>query len=221
MKRMQRRILIIEDDAPLRELLAYELQQRSFDVTAVGRGGDGLAAAADQPPDLVILDLGLPDIDGLDVAARLHEDDVPVLILTARSDVDARVEGLYAGASDYVTKPFELRELVARIHAKMRDRGGSEELVRGVITLHVATGTVRVGSETRVLPTREADLLQLLLAHPGKVFAREELEHRLYGMESPDSNAVQVYVSRVRRTLAEMGAENAIVTLRGKGYTIP
>ena len=215
------RILVVEDDVPLRELLVRELSERGFDVVAVGRGGDGLAEASAHPPDLVVLDLGLPDVDGLEVARRLHEDEVPVLILTARADVDARVEGLYAGASDYVTKPFEVRELVARVHAHLRDRAGGEEVERNGIRLDTRSGSVRVGGEARVLPAREADLLRLLLAHPGKVFPREELEHRLYGMASPESNAVQVYVSRVRRTLAELGVPNAIVTLRGKGYTIP
>jgi len=219
---MRARILLVEDDPALRDLVARELADAGFDVHAVGRGGDALADAVERPPDLVVLDLGLPDVDGLDVAKRLHEDGVAILMLTARTQVEARVEGLYAGASDYMTKPFDVRELLARVHAHVRDRGnGGEEIVHGAIRLHVESGTVTVGEASEVLPTREADLLQLLLAHPGKVFPREELEHRLYGIESPDSNAVQVYVSRLRRTLAGLGAENAIVTLRGKGYTVP
>lgn len=214
------RILFIEDDAALRDLVARELRTLGYEVIEAGTGGDGLGEAALKAFDLAVLDLNLPDMDGLEVAERLRDDEVPILMLTARTDVDSRVAGLYAGASDYVPKPFDVRELVARVHVRMRESAGSDVLEYGSLRLQVETRTLRAGGREVVLPEREAELLRLLLAHPGKVFTRDELERRLYDGELPESNTVQVFVSQVRKKLADLGENDVIQTVRGKGYTV-
>ncbi|MDZ7801937.1 MAG: response regulator transcription factor [Trueperaceae bacterium] len=214
------RILFIEDDGALRDLVARELRTLGYEVIEAGTGGDGLGEAALKAFDLAVLDLNLPDMDGLEVAERLRDDEVPILMLTARTDVDSRVAGLYAGASDYVPKPFDVRELVARVHVRMRESAGSDVLEYGSLRLQVETRTLRAGGREVVLPEREAELLRLLLAHPGKVFTRDELERRLYDGELPESNTVQVFVSQVRRKLADLGENDVIQTVRGKGYTV-
>lgn len=214
------RILVIEDDPALAGLVAEELRAGGYDVTHAATGGDGLAEAALQPFDLVLLDLGLPDVDGLEVAERLRDDDVPILMVTARGDVESRVQGLYAGASDYLTKPFDVRELVARVHARLRETLGGEVLRHGELEFVPDTRTVRVAERTLILPEREGEVLRLLLAHPGRVFSRAELEHRIYQGEPPTSNTVQVYISQLRRKLAELGLGPVVRTVRGKGYTV-
>lgn len=214
------RILFIEDDAALRDLVARELRTLGYEVIEAGTGGEGLGEAALKAFDLAVLDLNLPDMDGLEVAERLRDDEVPILMLTARTDVDSRVAGLYAGASDYVPKPFDVRELVARVHVRMRESAGSDVLEYGSLRLHVEARALRSGEREVVLPEREAELLRLLLAHPGKVFTREDLERRLYDGELPESNTVQVFVSQVRKKLADLGENDVIQTVRGKGYTV-
>lgn len=214
------RILVIEDDPALAGLVAEELGAGGYDVTQAATGGDGLAEAALHPFDLVLLDLGLPDVDGLEVAERLRDDGLPILMVTARGDVESRVQGLYAGASDYLTKPFDVRELVARVHARLRETLGGEVLRHGELEYVPDTRTVRVEQRTLVLPEREGEVLRLLLAHPGRVFSRAELEHRVYHGEPPSSNTVQVYISQLRRKLAELGLGPVVRTVRGKGYTV-
>lgn len=213
-------ILLIEDDRALSSLVAVELRACGYDVVEAASGGDGLAHAALQPFDLVLLDLNLPDVDGLEVAERLRDDELPILMMTARSDVESRLVGLYAGASDYLTKPFDVRELLARVHARIRERLGGDVLRHGTLEFEVATRTARADGRTVTLPDREGELLRLLLAHKGRVFSRDELEHRLYGGEPPGSNTVQVYVSQVRRKLAGIGVDQVVRTVRGKGYTV-
>lgn len=214
------RLLVVEDDPALAKLMASELEAAGYDVATAATGGEGLAEAALRPFDLVLLDLGLPDLDGLEVAERLRDDGVAILMVTARADVESRVAGLYAGASDYLAKPFDVRELVARVHARVREVAGDEVLRHGPIAFTPETRTVRAHDASLVLPEREAEVLRLLLAHPGRVFSRDELEHRLYGDEPPASNTVQVYVSQLRRKLGALGAGPVVRTVRGKGYTV-
>lgn len=213
-------ILVIEDDRGLSSLVAEELREYGYDVVEAASGGDGLAHAALQPFDLVLLDLNLPDLDGLEVAERLRDDELPILMMTARSDVESRLVGLYAGASDYLSKPFDVRELLARVHARIRERLGGDVLRHGALEFEVATRTARSAGRTVILPEREGELLRLLLAHKGRVFSRDELEHRLYDGVPPASNTVQVYVSQVRRKLAGIGVDQVVRTVRGKGYTV-
>lgn len=220
------RILVVEDDAPLRSLIEGELSRSGLEVAAVGTGGDALAEAALNPIDLVVLDLNLPDVDGLEVARRLKSDrdvDADILMLTARADVPSRVEGLYAGASDYLTKPFDVRELLARVHVRLRERAGADTLLRwGELTLDTAASTLCVGRRRIVLPERECALLALLLGNRGRLFSRDELERRLYGIdELPASNTIEVFVYQLRRKFARLGSPDPITTVRSKGYMVP
>lgn len=218
------RLLLIEDDAALRGLLQQELAVAGYELDVAATGGEGLALALDGGYDLVILDLTLPDIDGLEVSQRLWDDDdvdADIVMLTARGDVTNRVAGLYAGASDYITKPFDVRELLARIHVRLRERAGTgDELRNGDLVLDLAASTVRYGCHEVVLPERECEILRLLLTHPGKLFSRADLERRLYGSEIPASNTIEVFVYGLRRKLAGMGVPELIRTVRHKGYMI-
>ena len=214
-------VIVVEDDARLRGLVADALRAAGHRVTAVATGGDGLTAAYSEDADLMVLDLNLPDVDGVEVARRLRADgDLPILMLTARGDVKSRVEGLYAGAADYLTKPFDLQELLARVHVRLRERRAGEEVVtHGELRLDVATRQLNRGDASALLPELEFELLHVLLAHPGRVFSREDLERRLYGGAPPGSNTIEVFVSHLRRRLRALGAGDPIRTVRGKGYT--
>ena len=215
-------VLVVEDDARLRELVRRELEAVGYRVVEAASGGDGLARALDGDIDLVVLDLNLPDVDGIEVAERLRADvgDVPILMLTARADVKSKVEGLYAGASDYLTKPFAVQELVARVHVRLRERETPDELRHGDLVLQPSSATVRVDGRVGVLPERECEVLRLLLANRGRVFSKDDLERRLYGSDGPGSNTIEVYVYQLRKRLQLLGVDDLIVTVRGKGYLI-
>jgi DNA-binding response OmpR family regulator len=215
-------VLVVEDDARLRGLVREALEATGHRVTAVGTGGDALLCALDEDFDLVLLDLNLPDVDGIEIARRLHADgDVPIVMLTARGDVASRVEGLYAGAADYVTKPFDLQELLARVHVRLRERSAGDGLLEHAgLRLRVDVRMLAAGDAQVTLPEREAELLRLLLSHPGRVFSREDLEARLYGDDLPDSNTVEVFVYHLRRRIRALGVPDPIRTVRGKGYTV-
>ncbi|MEX2501580.1 MAG: response regulator transcription factor [Trueperaceae bacterium] len=213
-------LLLVEDDDRLREMLVHELEAVGYHVVPAADGAAGMEAMIDHGFDLVLLDLNLPDVDGLEVAERIRDEGTPIVMLTARADVDDRVAGLYAGARDYLVKPFDVRELLARVHAQLREGPGAEVLGTDQLRYDPGTRTATGPNGTTVLPEREGDLLRLLLAHRGRVFSVNDLERRLYGPELPESNTVQVYVSSLRRKLAELGAGRPIRTVRGKGYTV-
>lgn len=216
-------ILVVEDDLRLATLLRQELAQGGYRVEVVHNGTDALLKADERPFDLVILDLNLPDIDGLEVAARLrHDSEVSILMLTARGDVGSRVEGLYAGASDYLTKPFSVQELRARVHVRLRERSKpAEVLTYGPLALEPAAGHCAVAGETLSLTSLEFRLLELFLTHKGRIFSKEDLEDRLYGAERlPGSNTVEVFVSNLRRKLAAADLQGMIQTVRGMGYVV-
>lgn len=215
-------LLVVEDDPRLRSLLQEAFEAAGHRVTLAASGGEGLTAVLAEEPDLVVLDLGLPDVDGMEVARRLREDgDVPILMLTARGDVRSRVEGLYAGAADYMTKPFDLQELMARVHVRLRERRAGDDLLehRG-LSLRMSTQTLHKGGQDVVLPELESRLLELLLRHKGRVFSREDLERRLYGEALPESNTVEVFVYQLRKRLKSLGEPELIRTVRGRGYTV-
>lgn len=217
------RILIVEDDVALAQLLEGQLAQLGYHAESVGRGGDGIYRAEEGDFDLLLLDLNLPDMDGLEVAEWLRGRlDTPILMLTARGDVDSRVAGLYAGASDYLTKPFSVQELAARVHVQLRDRSGraDDRLRHGDLELDPETRVLERGAERCELPELECALLALLLRHRGRVFAKEELLRRLYPGDPPGSNTLEVFVHNLRRRLGELGADPLIRTVRGKGYLI-
>jgi DNA-binding response OmpR family regulator len=216
------RVLVVEDDAPLRAMVASELRQDGYHVDEAGGVGEALLRAEDDAYDLILLDLNLPDGDGIEVAERLRgRVDVPIVMLTARADLDSRLEGLYAGAADYVVKPFALPELRARVHARLRERRGPDLPRHEDLVLDPATSRVTASGGEVELPVREFTLLRLFIEHPGRLFSRDDLERRLYGPdEVPASNTVEVFVHHLRKKLDAIDARPRIRTVRGKGYLL-
>lgn len=216
------RLLLVEDDDLLGDALRTGLVQEGYDVAWVKDALAADRALLDVRTDLVLLDLGLPHGDGLQVLRRLRARgrDLPVLILTARDTVDDRVQGLDAGADDYLVKPFDLEELHARVRALLRRSGGrvSPVLRHGDITLDPVAHAVALGGTPVELTPREFLLLKTLLENVGRVLPRARLERELYGEGADvDSNAVEVHVHHLRRKIGN----EVIRTLRGIGYTIP
>lgn len=223
------RILVVDDEPHIVELVRYNLTHAGFTVEGACDGLDALDRARTNPPDLVILDLMLPGVDGLEVCRRLRrEAGVPILMLTAKVSEHDRVLGFEAGADDYVTKPFSPRELVARVHAILRrahrpDNFGIEaRLSLGRLALDVAAHEVRVGGRLIELTPKEFDLLHLLMRHPNQVFTREILLERIWGYEYGDSTrTVEMHISRLREKLRDdPDAPTFIATLRGTGYRL-
>lgn len=217
------RILLVEDDAVLGDGLSRSLCDWGFDVTLAETGGYATGALATQPYDLVILDLGLPDMDGRDVLRQLRarKSSVPVLILTARDGLDDRVGGLELGADDYMTKPFELRELEARIRAILRrSRGGlNHNIGLGPLIMHTLEQTITVNGMPLALPPREFGVLEALLLQSGRVVSKDSIAQRLaVRSEELADNAIEVYVHRLRKRLEPCGI--GIRTLRGLGYLL-
>ncbi len=213
------RILIVEDDVRLADVLARELHV-AYDTAIVHTGRDALFRAETETFDLILLDLSLPDMDGIEVAEQLEDGAADIVMLTARSDVGSRVRGLYAGAADYLSKPFEMQELLARVYARLRARGHADVLTWGPVTLSVADRSCLVNGERLDLSAHEHELLATMLANQGRVFSKIDLEDRLYAGRLPSSNAVEALVSRLRKKLANAGVEHAIVTVRGLGYVV-
>ncbi|MEO8304573.1 MAG: response regulator [Betaproteobacteria bacterium] len=215
------RLLLAEDDRMIGESLARGLKQDGFVVDWVQDGKAAERALAEKVHDLLVLDLGLPRTEGLDVlrGMRRRSDSRPVLIVTARDAVADRVAGLDAGADDYLVKPFELTELAARVRALLRRSAGRAEPVVafGDIELYPVTREVRLSGEPVALSPREFALLEALLARPGALLSRAQLEEKLYGWnEEIDSNAVEVHIHALRRKLGT----DAIRNVRGVGWMI-
>ena len=194
--------------------------RRAYETSVAQTGGDALAAFAERPFDLVVLDLNLPDMDGIEVAEQLREQDTTILMLTARADVRSRVLGLYSGASDYMAKPFDMQELMARVYAQLRRRGRERIVTLGPIALSLADQVCLVDGEELPLTALEFRFMAVLMGHPGRVFPKTAIEERLYEDRVPSSNAVEVLVSRVRAKLDAAGVGSAIVNVRGLGYVI-
>jgi len=219
------RLLIVEDEARIVEILTAALRKAAFTVDAVATAADAKDAIATIPYDLVVLDLGLPDGDGLDVlaASRTQGGVAPVLVLTARDAIEDRVSGLDAGADDYLVKPFSTAELVARVKALLRRPGGALGLVlkAGNITFDTIGRDVRVGEASLALPRREIAVLEHLMRRLGRVVPRGVLEEKLYGLDDDlESNAIPVHVHHLRRKLMDQGATATIHTVRGVGYLL-
>jgi two-component system response regulator MprA len=222
---MPEHILVIEDDPQIADLLRRGLIYEGYSVEVAADGSAGLTAARDRPPDVVLLDLMLPGMDGLTVCARLRAaSDVPILILTARDAVPDRVKGLDAGADDYVVKPFNFDELLARIRALLRRRAPSanEEVLRFAdLTLNPDTHEVFRGDRRIDLTAREFELLSLFLQHPRQVLTRDVLYDRIWGYDfGGESNIIEVYIRYLRSKLEEGGAPRLIQTVRGVGYAL-
>lgn len=219
------RLLIVEDEARIVELVRSGLARAGFTVDTASTAADAIAALEIGSYDAAILDLGLPDGDGLDVLSRTRSAGkaIPFLLLTARDTVDDRVLGLNAGADDYLIKPFAMDELVARTKALLRRPGLAlgVMLEAGNVEFDTVGREVRVGGIPLPLPRRELDVLEHLLRRAGRVVPKAVLEDRLYGMdEELDSNAIPVHVSHLRRKLLAAGATPEIHTIRGVGYLL-
>jgi two-component system, OmpR family, response regulator MprA len=218
------RILVVEDDQEIAEVLRRTLRQEGHEVRSAGDGEEALSAAAEFVPDLVILDLGLPKLDGVEVLRRLRaDDDVPVLILTARTDLDDRVEGLDTGADDYLVKPFERQELLARMRALMRRRPprGAATLVLGDLRLNPATREVARAERDIELTAREFELLEFLMRNERLVVSRERLLEEVWGYDPlAMTNTIDVFISNLRRKLEEGGEPRILHTKRGAGYVM-
>jgi two-component system response regulator MprA len=219
------RVLVVEDDADLARALALELDHAGYEVRVESDGPAALQAGGDWQPDLVVLDLGLPTLDGLDVCRRLRAASwAPILILTARDAIDARVRGLDAGADDYITKPFSLDELLARVRSSLRRATRSDEghvLHAGDVVLDAMARTVTRAGEAIELTRREFDLLEFLLRHPGQALERGTLLSEVWGYDFlGGSNVVDVYVRYLRRKIETAGAPRLIHTVRGIGYAL-
>ena len=216
---MAERVLVVEDDPPVRRMLERSLAAEGFDVRAAADGGAALAMAADSAPDLVVLDVTMPGLSGIDVCRRLREKGLSggVLMLTARDAVEDRVRGLDAGADDYVVKPFAIEEVVARLHALTRR--GHDQSIRlsfAGITLDTETNTAERGGETIGLSARESQLLALLLRDPRTVVSRDAAIERIWNGAAVN-NIVDRYVGRLRRKL---GDPQMIRTVRGVGFIL-
>jgi two-component system response regulator MprA len=213
------RVLVVEDDPPVRRMLERSLAAEGFEVRAAADGGAALAMAADSAPDLVVLDVTMPGLSGIDVCRRLREKGLSggVLMLTARDAVEDRVRGLDAGADDYVVKPFAIAEVVARLHALTR-RGNdrSARLSFADITLDTEANTVEREGETIELTAREAELLELLLRSPRTVLTRQLAVERIWQGAAVE-NVVDRYVARLRRKLSD---PLLIRTVRGVGFIL-
>jgi two-component system, OmpR family, response regulator MprA len=220
----QARVLIVEDDDDIAQALQRSLRLEGYETRIAGDGEAALGAAADFVPDLVVLDLGLPKLDGMDVARRLRAaDDVPILMLTARDALESRVAGLDAGADDYLVKPFERQELLARLRALLRRRPprGSASLVVADLALNPDTHEVRRGDRTVELTQREFELLEYLMRNERIVVPRQRLLEDVWGYDPfATTNTIEVFVSNLRRKLEGGGEPRLLHTIRGAGYVL-
>lgn len=219
------RILVVEDEARIAELLGNSLSRAGFAVDAVRLCGDAREALSLTRYDAAILDLGLPDGDGLKLLREIRSggNRVPILVLTARDAIDERVLGLDSGADDYLVKPFAMPELVARTKALLRRPGGAlgTTLQAGNVTFDTIGRDVRVGSVHLTLPRREGAILEHLMRRLGRVMPKAVLEEKLYGIDDElGSNAIPVHVHHLRRRLLDAGATAEIHTVRGIGYLL-
>ena len=215
------RVLIVEDEPTIASQLAVALVQAGYAVDRADNGVDALALGSNEPVDAVILDLGLPRIDGLTVLKkwRAAGRTMPVLILTARDNWHEKVAGIDAGADDYLAKPFHMEELLARLRALIRRAGGhaSAELACGELRLDTRAGRVSVGGEPLTLTSHEYRVLDYLMHHPGQIVSRSDLIEHIYAQDfDRDSNTVEVFIARLRKKLPE----GAIETVRGLGYRL-
>jgi two-component system, OmpR family, response regulator MprA len=218
------RVLVVEDDEEIAQVLQRSLRLEGYEVRVAGDGEAALDQSAAFNPDLVILDLGLPKLDGMEVARRLRSaDDVPILMLTARDALESRVEGLDAGADDYLVKPFERQELLARLRALLRRRPprGSASVVVGDLALNPDTHEVSRGGRHIDLTQREFELLEYLMRNERIVVPRQRLLEEVWGYDPfATTNTIEVFVSNLRRKLESGGEARLLHTIRGAGYVL-
>ncbi|MEM8871916.1 MAG: phosphate regulon transcriptional regulator PhoB [Pseudomonadota bacterium] len=222
------KVLVVEDEEALRQLLSYNLGKEGFDVALSGDGDEALIAMDEEKPDLVLLDWMLPHVSGVEICrqlrARSETRDIPVIMLTARGEEEDRIRGLELGADDYVTKPFSMSELVARMRAVLRRTRptiAGDVATFADITLDRETRRVRrAGRDVRLGPT-EFRLLDVLMQRPGRVFSREQLLDRVWGTDVyVEIRTVDVHVGRLRKALNRRGESDPIRTVRASGYAL-
>ena len=222
------RILVIEDERKIARFLELELRHEGYEVETAGDGRTGLQRALEGAPDLLVLDLMLPELSGIEVCRRLrHESDVPIIMLTAKDDVSDKVMGLDMGADDYVTKPFAIEELLARIRVAMKKRRARdaapapvpEMLTAGPVTLDLDSWQAKVRGETVPLTRKEFDTLKYLMEHAGKAVTRDQLMNEVWGYDYiGDSNIVDVYIRYLRHKIDDTYQIKTIHTIRSVGY---
>lgn len=217
------RLLVIEDDNTLRETLAAQLSEAGFAVEQAADGKEGLYFALEYPIDLAIIDLGLPQMSGLEIIRELRKQgkSFPILILTARDRWEDKVGGLDAGADDYVVKPFQFEEVIARVNALVRRSGGwaSSEMIAGPVSLDLSRQEVKVNNVAIELTSFEYKIIEYLMVRAGQVISKTELTERLYDQDfERDSNVIEVFVGRLRKKLDPDNSIKPIETLRGRGY---
>jgi two-component system, OmpR family, response regulator MprA len=217
------RVLVVDDDPRIRDSLKRQLSYEGYQVLLAADAMEALRQVTETPPDLVVLDLMLPGMDGLEVCRRIRQhDDVPILMLTAKGTLDDRVGGLDSGADDYVVKPFQPEELLARVRALLRRRQPQTAALRfGELTLDPSGRQVWVGERSVELSSKEFDLLELLMRHPRQVLTRETFYDRIWGYDfSGESNILEVYIRYLRSKLEAVGCPHYIQTVRGVGYVL-
>jgi two-component system response regulator MprA len=226
---MRPRILVVDDDPKILSLMRRGLRYAGYEPVLAENGERALVAALDHPPDLIILDLMLPDLDGLEVCRRLRSDgpEPPVLMLTARHQIPDRVAGLDAGADDYLVKPFALDELLARIRALLRRAGATDQPGRASslnfqdLVLDPLTREVRRGDRHVRLTAREYELLELFMHRPRQVLSRQTIVEAVWGTSFlGDTNMIEVHIMRLRNKLEAEGEPRLLHTLRGAGYSL-
>jgi two-component system phosphate regulon response regulator PhoB len=221
----QKRVLVVEDERPIRDMLAFNLSRAGYDVDSVASGGEARTSIANQFPDVILMDWMLPDISGLELTRQLKRDpdtrEIPVIMVTARVAEDDRVMGLDGGADDYVSKPFSPRELIARIRAALR-RGGSTDgdvALAGLLRLDSVSHRVSVGDSEIALGPTEYRLLEFFMHHPERVYSRGQLLDRVWGGNVyVEERTVDVHIRRLRKALTPYGYDRFIRTVRGAGY---
>ncbi len=219
------RILIVEDEAAIRTMVAFNLRRAGFEVDQSEDGSSAREAIANSPPDLILMDWMLPDISGIELTRTLRRDqnlkDLPIIMLTARTQEQDKIVGLDSGADDYVTKPFSPRELVSRIKAVLRRSGAetSDTITAGELSIDAGSHRVLAsGQEVRLGPT-EYRLLKFLMTHPERVYSRSQLLDRVWGANVYlEERTVDVHIRRLRKTLADSKCDAFIQTVRGVGY---
>ncbi len=217
------RLLVIEDDVTLRETLAQKLTDAGFAVEQAADGTEGLYFAQEYPIDLAIIDLGLPGMSGLDIIRQVRADGktYPILILTARDRWEDKVDGLSAGADDYVVKPFHFEEISARVNALLRRSGGwaSSQLEAGPVSLDMTRQELKVSDAAIELTSFEYKIIEYLMVRAGQVISKAELTDRLYDQDfERDSNVIEVFIGRLRKKMDPDNSITPIETLRGRGY---
>ena len=217
------RVLLVEDEAPLRETLAARLKRDGFAVDSAGDGEEGLYLGREVPFDVAVIDLGLPRMSGLDLLQKLRAEGkkYPILILTARSSWQDKVEGLKHGADDYLVKPFHVEELLARLNALMRRASGWTRPVLecGPISLDTTAQSVTVNEQSVDLTSYEYKVLEYLMLHAGELVSKGDLTEHIYQQDfDRDSNVLEVFIGRLRRKLDPDNSLKPIETVRGRGY---